>query len=744
MKDLQYTLNQITGLVRLYWMGESAGSVGTMIDSGPLAKNGTHKFFSNSPFGANAQQPSHLLDQHKKKFSYCYSAGHIATGGNASCHDEYNLDTVTADNPSAVSWSMVFAGLKLHDMSVLRFWHSVSANQGMGVAIDTDGTLLLQPGTGSAWTIKSASGALKRFTPQLLIVSYDHPSHTVTAYVADWSGNFAVAVNAAAAGDMSVGANVTARLGDGFGSNGSLTMNGADGFLDAFAVYVGHAITSAEAHRLHDQCGYIGGNTYVRSESHRNSVINQPKPVNATLDVNSTSAASEYYNQQIKSPPAGAGSGGWNTDANSIALFTVSKSYRDSIPTPGMLVGYSGYSTYFPGYMLNEDCPLPYNGLPSAGFLPSGLDSDGGWTGNLRARWLANTGSAAPVNVWDSQGGDHTMCVYCPDTDEYWEGYQIHNTNAPVAGQPQSSVGNPVWSVQFGQKQSQFSLQWGGGRDTTIGCRATGIPVILGTPTIAEQQAVTAGTSGAAINKAITGNCLNAIGGQHKWPALRDDGTLSSTGNHVVEGMIFRFKQDSTTTARIQSMAYGIGRAWATAIQKYGHIPNDKTLYGMLMQGEDPGQFKMLSYLSGGTPIDPYYQGSNQIDQGASFTGTIMADAPWDALEVVDSNSLNPLFSGQAIRSAPTGLQGAHQSTQIRVTWSDDTLTDHWNVYQKVGASYTLIATTEWSEYTVWNPPGAMTFAISSVNGGGESSRSVDFTPPLPNRSRRRNRTSIG
>lgn len=726
MKDLQYQLYQLPGLARLFWMGESAGSVGTMIDSGPLAKTGSsHKFFTNTPFGANAQQPSHLLDQHKKKFSYCYSAGHVSVGGNASCHDEYFLNTAAIDNPNATSWSLVFAGLKLHDMSVLRFWHSGSANLGMGVAIDTDGTLLLQAGPGSAWTVKSSAGAMKQFVPQVLIVSYDHPSHTVTAYVGDWSNNFSTAISAAAATDMAIGSGATMRLGDGFGSNGALTMNGADGFLDALAVYTGYAITSTDAHNIFDQCGYVSGNTYARSQSHRNSVINAPKAPGAVLDTNSTAAASEYYNQQIKSPPSGAGSGGWNTDSNSIALYSVTKAYRDSLPTTGMMVGYTGYSGYFPGYMLNEDCPLPHNGQPSLGFLPSGLDSDGGWTGNLRARWLTNMGSAAPATVFDSQGGDHTVGIICPDTDEYWEGYQIHNVNTPAAGSPQSSVGLPVWSVQFGQKQSQFSLQWGGGRDTQIGCRATGIPVILGTPTISEQQAIVTGVPGAAIKKALTGNCLNAIGGQHKWPALRDDGTLSSTGNHVVEGMIFRFKQDPTTTARIQAMAYPIGRAWATAIQIYGHIPNDKTLYGMLMQGQSPEEYKILSAATNsGSTIEPYYQLGNGpgapyvsgsaipvIMQGASFTGTIMADAPWDSLEVVSSDWLNPMFASQPVKSAPSGMQGIHTPQEIHLAWVDDSLTDHWNVYQ-----------------TSAQPTLALTSALST----GAPITSLPITPTVP------------
>jgi hypothetical protein len=240
----------------------------------------------------------------------------------------------------------------------------------------------------------------------------------------------------------------------------------------------------------------------------------------------------------------------------------------------------------------------------------------------------------------------------------------------------------------------------------------------------------------------VVANCSNF--NDHVWPAQRNDGS-AGTNFVVKEGQIYRLKHDSATNTAIAAMPHPTGKALAQASQTYGMLVIDNNgNFGNLFTLEDHTQFVVLN------GFDAYGRNAagntnDGINNGQTFQINTMAGFPWGHLELLDHTKINPADASQPIQSAPTGISGLNHGSNIALTWPDNAAVSFWNVYQKTAPStYVLIATTNWPQYTAWYPPASMTFAITAVNGGGESSRSVDFTPPSLPRSRRRVRSTIG
>jgi hypothetical protein len=126
----------------------------------------------------------------------------------------------------------------------------------------------------------------------------------------------------------------------------------------------------------------------------------------------------------------------------------------------------------------------------------------------------------------------------------------------------------------------------------------------------------------------------------------------------------------------------------------------------------------------------------------ALSTGAAITSLPVNALpQQIPLGSRITFTSGGNTQTFVTSANAAVSATSVTVTSQTPNFaypTNSTTVLRQ------LLTSTSWYGYTVWNPPTIMTFAISAVNGGGEGPLSLDFTPPLPLRSRRRERSRFG
>lgn len=711
--------------------------------------------------------PGYLLDQHQVTTGVCFQAGH----GFSNLFSWNGNQDAGVDNFQNKSWSLVFAGLKPHDMSVNRTWHGIGSGTDIGgtVQINSDGTLVVTSNVANS--ASSAAGVIQQYVPHLIIISYDNSVQKITVWVGDWNGRWVTAINAASAAAIS--ANAPFPL---MGRSRSGTV-AADGFLDDYCAYIGYALTAADANSLFVASGYNDGViSYPRSRGHRNGPFNNPYPGSQAIDANSAAAVTEFAAKADGTAIPGAGS--FNPTSSSTSQFTTSiyvvdGSFRKNPANWQKIVGPSHYGDQTQ-VMSYEDMPLPFSGRPSLGFAPSA-------------------------------GSDGHACLYCPDTDEYWDMGVLTNAGTDAA---------PVWHTVYGNKQTGFSL-FLGAFSNGQGATATGIPNMLGIPSAAELQ--NAIYNGVPIPHGLAVVCFDGLAA-NVFPANRHDG--GKVGSNVIEGQGYRLKHDAPTSALIAAMPHTTGRAMATASQTFGMFVVDRNLFDTLLETED---FHSATAYNGG--INPYTHDPvgepalGGILNGQTFSSGAMTNFPWPNLELMDHAALDPTAATQAIRPTVTGLSGQHTASAITLTWSDDALVQWWNIYLKTSISVTLstllstggaitsigtaaltqpipsgsqvtlksgvnsqtftlsalaktaatsltvasqtpnfayptsttvvvrslIQRTYWPKYTVVKPPTAMTFAITAVNGGGESIPSLDFTPPLPLQARKkRQRTTFG
>jgi hypothetical protein len=343
--------------------------------------------------------------------------------------------------------------------------------------------------------------------------------------------------------------------------------------------------------------------------------------------------------------------------------------------------------------------------------------------------------SGAAVTGTDIPGG---TTVLTP-----WDGTKVVlSQNATGAATGEVNVtpasGSGYYSI-YGNKRTQISLDPGFYQSdgTFWGARATGIPLMYGNILISELQ--NAVNNGVPIPHAVsmTTTYANQV---VIWPAQRTDGSTSAYT--LSEGMWLRLKQDTTTSGLIAAMPYPAGRAIATACQQYGLIITDSTAYDNVFEAECHSQFAALHGYT------PYSQdslgvtGSGGIFKGGSPYGTPGGNLygfPWANFEQIDPNLANPAYASQPLLSAPAGLSGTLTADYAKLTWSDQTLASYYNVYAvSAGPTYTLIAESQFPQYTLWYP-SATQFAVTAANGGGESAKSATLalSVSVPPRRRR-------
>lgn len=833
MKDFGYAVTQIPGLIRYFKLDASAA--GTQTDYGPYGRN-SGGWGGTNPSAPGLPAPGYLLDQHAPTVGACFQTGH----GFGNVFSWNGAQDGTIDNFTTRSWSFVFAGLKPHDMSVARSWHGVGSGGDIGgtLVINADGSITVT--SNIANPVSSAAGVMKQYVPHLLIMSYDKPSAKITVYVGDWTGRWVTAINAATGADITTSAPFPLV---GRNRNGSPT--GADGFLDDYAVYANHAITSAEALQLFDAAGYSEASlTYTTTPGHRNAPINRAYPSGFTTDTNSTAASAELAGKADSAVINGAG--GFNQNSFTTSIYKVTKAFRQNPAnwlTLNAPIHYGDQSTF----MAFEDAPVPHSGRPSLGFAPSvGSDSHLAiWCPETDEYWETGGASGFASTSATTATQDGTTAVLTAVPAAAWIGYagvkngravtgtgvQAGSTitaNDSVAGTitlnlPTTAAGSavaitilgtdaaPAWTMTYGTKQTGFSL-FQGAIGAGEGATATGIPNMLGVPTIAELQ--NAIYNGIPIPHGLAGVMFDGKQTQ-VWPAVRHDGANNAL--NVIEGQFYRLKHDSVTSAAIAAMPHPTGRVMAQALQTYGLLIVDRNLFATLLQTEDKAQDIALGLNSYTT--DPAGKPAlGGIMNGQTFSSNVMQGCPWPNLELLDNHAMNPSDGAKSIRPAVSGLQGSHTPGKIQIAWTDDADAIGWNVHQRAATSLTLssalttgaaittlpavgigefypsgtkitlssgansqtfitsgpspagdtaiavlsqtpnfayptsstsvvrkqVARSNWPSYTISNAAGALTLAITAINGGGESPLSVDFTPPTPLRSRRRLRSAVG
>lgn len=771
VRDFLYTAQQIgvanpiatnkSSLVRYYKCDSSAFASQT--DSSQYGRNsqGWGGYNSSAP---GLPAPGFLINQHYPTFGASFQAGH---GFSNVFTWNGNQDSDGAgghiDDFINRSWSLVFAGLKPHDMSVNRAWHGVGSGSNVGGTLDinTDGSITVTSNINNP--VSSASGVIQQYVPYLLIMSYNNSAQTITVYLGDWNGNWTTPINAAAGAAITTSAPFPVVGGDRAGGR-------ADGFLDDYAVYLGHALTASEAQQLFIASGYQDElPTYARSLGHRNGPFNYPYPGSQAIASNSAAAVTEFAGKADSTQINGAGSFNWNQFTTS--TYIVSGSFRKN---PANWIKVNGPTHYGDQtqVMLYEDVPAPYSHLPPS-FNPS-------------------------------SGSDAHLAIWCPDTDEYWDFGVVSNSG---------TSGAPVWNTVYGNKQTYMSL-FLGAFPNGQGATATGIPNLQGVPTAAEIE--NAIYNGVPIPHGLAAVMYDGLQ-SNVWPANRHDG--GKTGSNVIEGQTYRIQHTAAASAAIAAMPHPTGRAIAQAAQTYGVVIVDRNVFATLLQTEDTHS----ALANNGGVNNPYTTDPTGepalggILNGQAFSVNTMSGFPWTLMEVLDASQINPGDASQPIRPTVTGLSGQHLQGIITLTWSDDYLTQWWNVYQKVVQTITLssglstgapitalpvigltnaipsgskitltsgantqtfttsgvspvgdtsvavasltpnfayptntsitlhnqIARTYWPQYTVYNPSSSITFNITAQNGGGESPLGVDFTPPLPVHTRRRPRGQI-
>jgi hypothetical protein len=689
------------------------------------------------------------------------------------CSQMYDSGLQWYSHPAyvGVDWSLVLLGYKPLDMAQPHTLWSTDAHN-LTIAQETNGAISVNFGNDRTTTneYQTPSGLLTKWACHMVAVTYVHATKTVTVYVGDWNGNFHTASGAPS--QVQGGGDGALQIGlvDSSAPGSLATYRSMDGFVDDACVYLGHAITAAEAAKLHAQCGYTAPISYPQSKGHRNNPWNRGAVTGSPTLYTSSAAAATQLNADRQ------------LHANAInyyqfddPIYVVSGAYRKNPANcrPFTNMRYDGSVDA----ALNgnwADVPVPYLGTGNAeAFGPAGgsdghctiycPDTDEVWdmgvfrdTNYWQARVTTTSGSpnvtldpTANPAVFPSGATITGQGTFPGGTTVLtpWDGTKVvMSANATVTGTGEMDI-TPVspeegYTCVYGNKLSQFSVDPGFFEypRQNEGARATGIPGIYGTPTIAELQSPDPIPHAVALVVPRARSYPAAF-----WPAQRTDGS-SGSGYALVEGMWLRLKQDPATTALIAAMPYPAGRKLALACQQYGAIIVDSTGYNCNFPVEDGLQFATVNGYNAYTQDAVGVTGTGGIFKGGDpYDGGNLSGFPWANFEVIDPTLANPTSGTQPRLSAPIGLSGHRTNNWVTLNWLDQALAQSFNIYSFAGGSYTLVASSQFPSYTLWYPSaGPLQLAVTAVNGGGESAKSAVLTPLFTARSRRRNRTNLG
>jgi Tryptophan-rich Synechocystis species C-terminal domain len=251
-----------------------------------------------------------------------------------------------------------------------------------------------------------------------------------------------------------------------------------------------------------------------------------------------------------------------------------------------------------------------------------------------------------PSDFKPDSGSDHEAIIFQPSTGKYWEVWVAALTGATTT----DSAGNvvPQWEASWGGYISNLATN-SGSFSGGFGTAASGLPLLAGLMTIAEQQA-------GVINHSIHFSIPQALAKVFVGAAMRTDGT-STNPNAIPEGATFRLPASLDLDSMVMDP---YTRMIAEAVQKYGMVVSDTNGSGVGFTAQNP---------DGLYATDPYY-GPNGILHTASSdpnnptnwgaAGVLLASFPWSDLEAVETNS-----SGLALQ-APSAVVAGTASRAVQ------------------------------------------------------------------------------
>jgi hypothetical protein len=253
-----------------------------------------------------------------------------------------------------------------------------------------------------------------------------------------------------------------------------------------------------------------------------------------------------------------------------------------------------------------------------------------------------------PSDFKPSAGTDHEAIIFQPSTGKYWEVWLAALTGAMTTDSASNLV--PQWQAGWGGYISNLATN-SGSFNGGFGTAASGLPLLAGLMTIAEQQA-------GVINHSIHISIPQALANVFVGAAQRTDGA-SSDPNAIPEGATFRLPAD----LNLDSMAMDpYTRMIAKAVQKYGMVVSDTNGSGVDFYAENP---------DGRYAVDPYYgpngilhttstDPNNPTNWGAA--SALLAAFPWNKLEAVVTDS-----SGLAVHGPATTIESSGSTSLVQV-----------------------------------------------------------------------------
>jgi hypothetical protein len=253
-----------------------------------------------------------------------------------------------------------------------------------------------------------------------------------------------------------------------------------------------------------------------------------------------------------------------------------------------------------------------------------------------------------PSDFKPSAGTDHEAIIFQPSTGKYWEVWLAALTGAMTT----DSAGNvvPQWQAGWGGYISNLATN-SGSFNGGFGTAASGLPLLAGVMTIAEQQA-------GVINHSIHVGIPQALANVFVGAAMRTDGQ-SSDPNAIPEGATFRLPADLNLDSMVMDP---YTRMIAKAVQKYGMVVSDTNGSGVYFYAENP---------DGRYAVDPYYgpngilhttstDPNNPTNVGAA--SALLAAFPWNKLEAVVTDS-----SGLAVHGPATTIESSGSTSLVQV-----------------------------------------------------------------------------
>jgi 20S proteasome alpha/beta subunit len=253
-----------------------------------------------------------------------------------------------------------------------------------------------------------------------------------------------------------------------------------------------------------------------------------------------------------------------------------------------------------------------------------------------------------PSDFKPSAGTDHEAIIFQPSTGKYWEVWLAAKTGAMTT----DSAGNvvPQWQAGWGGYISNLATN-SGSFNGGFGTAASGLPLLAGLMTIAEQQA-------GVINHSIHISIPQALANVFVGAAMRTDGG-SIDPNAIPEGATFRLPADLNLDSMVMDP---YTRMIAKAVQKYGMVVSDTNGSGVDFYAENP---------DGRYAVDPYYgptgilhttstDPNNSTNWGAA--SALLAAFPWNKLEAVTTDT-----SGLAVHGPTTTIESSGSTSLVQV-----------------------------------------------------------------------------